>query len=469
MMDLFRKDSAMIHLTGAGSRLCDGVTRREFLRAGGLALAGLSLPDLLKARSEAAAAHSPRARRCVQLYMWGGPAQQETFDLKPHAPEGIRSLFRPIATTVPGVRICEHLPRLAGMADRYAILRSVTHNGVNHGTSAYHMLTGHVHFSPGTLRHPSPNDYPNVGCAAALFGRQPADMPAHVSLPSVLFDGDGGEVPGQGPGLLGQRQAPFFVNADPTRPDFSIDTLLLPDDVGAQRFRGRIGLQAALDRHAGRVASLPPARDMAAHYDRAFRLLQSPAARRAFHLAAEPVRVRERYGMHHFAQSCLLARRLLEADVPLVTVYWNSPSLTTNESWDTHTDSARRLRDHLLPAFDRAMTAFLDDLRERGLLDDTLVVWMGEFGRTPRVNRNGGRDHWGFCQSVLLAGAGVRGGQVYGSSDAHAAYAAELPVSPDDLAATVFDSLGIRLDRELRDAQGRPLPLCTGRPVLGLL
>jgi hypothetical protein len=454
----------MIHLTGAASRLCDGVTRREFLRAGSLALAGLTLPALLESR----AAATSRARRCVQLFMWGGPAQQETFDLKPDAPEGIRSLFRPIATSVPGIRICEHLPRLARMAERYAILRSVTHTGVNHGTSAYHMLTGHIHFTPGTLRHPTPNDYPSVGCAAALLGRQPRDLPPYVALPSVLLDGDGGEVPGQGPGFLGQRHAPFLVNGDPTRPDFSIDTLNLPADVDAQRLRGRIGLQAALERRGEHLARLPAAENMGAHYEQAFRLLQSPVARRAFNLAAEPSRLRERYGMHHFGQSCLLARRLLEADVPLITVYWNSPSLTTNESWDTRANSAVRLRDHLLPALDLALTAFLDDLRGRGLLDDTLVMWMGEFGRTPRINRNGGRDHWGFCQSVLMAGAGVRGGQVYGSSDAHAAYAAELPVSPDDLAATVFHQLGIPLDRELRDVQGRPLPLCTGRPVLGL-
>jgi hypothetical protein len=458
----------MIHLTGTGSRLCDGLTRREFLRAGGLAMAGLTLPNLLHQRAAASTGSAPRARRCLQLFMWGGPAQQETFDLKPAAPEGIRSLFRPIPTSVPGIRICEHLPRLAQEAHRYAILRSVTHTGVNHGTSAYHMLTGHIHFTPGTLRHPTPNDYPSVGCAVDRFGRQPRDLPAYVALPSVLLDGDGGEVPGQGPGFLGQRHAPFFVHGDPTRPDFTLETLALPADVAPGRLRERRGLQAALERHAARVTSQPAAQNMTAHYERAYRLLQSPVARRAFSLASEPASVRERYGWHHFGQSCLLARRLLEADVPLVTVYWNSPSLTTDQSWDTHANSAVRLRDHLLPAFDRAMTALLEDLQQRGLLEDTLVVWMGEFGRTPRINRNGGRDHWGFCQSVLMAGAGVRGGQVYGSSDSHAAYAAELPVRPDDLAATVFTSLGIPLDREMHDAQGRPLPLCLGRPVLGL-
>jgi hypothetical protein len=463
----------MLLLRGSGSTLCDGVTRREFLRVGGLGLTGLSLPAFLHGQASGTKTRGGNAKHCILLFMWGGPSQLETFDLKPHAPEGIRSLFRPIATSVPGIRICEHLPRMARMADRYAIVRSLTHTGTNHGTSAYHMLTGHIHFTPGTLRHPTPNDFPSVGCAAARFGRQPRGAPAHVSLPSVLHDGDGGEVPGQGPGLLGQGYAPFMVNGDPTRKDFSIDTLLLPGDVDGRRLRGRIGLHAALDRAGERIGransgSSPLARDVEGHYQRAFRLLQTPATQRAFNLAAEPVQVRERYGWHHFGQSCLLARRLVEADVPLVTVFWNAPDIDDVQHWDTHKDSVNRLKNHLLPPFDRAMTALLDDLHDRGLLDETLLVWMGEFGRTPKINKSVGRDHWGFCQSVLLAGAGVRGGQVHGSSDAQAAYAAESPVSPDDLAATVFHSLGIRLDHEMRDAQGRPLPLCTGKPVLGL-
>ena len=354
------------------------------------------------------------------------------------------------------------------MADRYAILRSVTHTGTNHGTSAYHMLTGHIHFTPGTLRHPTPNDFPSVGCAVSRFGRQPTDMPAYVALPSVLHDGDGGEVPGQGAGILGQRYAPFLVQGDPTRPDFSLETLKLPRELDGQRLLGRLELQEALDRRAEHLARLPAARAMDEHYERAFHLLQSPKAQRAFRLADEPATIRERYGHHHFGQSCLLARRLIEAGVPLVTVYWNAPHIDDLQHWDTHKDSFNRLKKHLLPHFDRGMTALLGDLQARGLLDETLVVWMGEFGRTPKLNRQAGRDHWGFCQSVLMAGAGVRGGQVYGSSDASAAYAAELPVSPDDLAATVFQCLGIRLDHEMQDAQGRPLPLCTGRPVGGL-
>jgi hypothetical protein len=405
---------------------------------------------------------------CIQLFMWGGPSQLETFDLKPDAPEAIRGAFRPIATTVPGTHICEHLPRLARLADRYAIVRSMTHTGVNHGTSAYHMLTGRIHISPGTLRHPSPDDHPNVGCAVARFGRRPQSLPAHVALPSVLHDGDGGEVPGQGPGLLGQRWAPFLVQGDPTRPDFSVETLTLPGETSQLRLHGRIGLQAALDQAAGRLARLSGATDLASHYEHAFRLLQSPVARQAFDLAAEPVRLRQRYGQHAFGQSCLLARRLVEAGVRLVTVYWNTPSLADDDSWDTHANSFNRLRGSLLPPFDQAFTALLEDLTSRGLLDETLVLWMGEFGRTPLLNRNAGRDHWGFCQSILMAGGGVRGGQVYGRSDRHAAYAAEQPVSPDDLAATVFERLGIPLEQHVHDTKGRPLPLCLGRPVRGL-
>jgi hypothetical protein len=458
----------MLELTGAGTQLCDGLSRRTFLRVGGLVVSGLTVPSMLRGR--AAASARGRAKSCIQLFMWGGPSQQETFDLKPHAPDGVRGLFRPIATRVPGTRVCEHLPRLAGLADRYALLRSVTHTGVNHGTSAYHMLTGHIHFNPGTLRHPTPNDYPSVCAAVGRFGRQPPDLPACAALPSVVYDGDGGEVPGQGPGLLGPRHAPFYVHGDLNRPDFTIQTLVLPEELNGERFRARVRLQGALDRQAERLARLPAARALDGHYERAFRLLQSPAAQRAFDLASEPAAVRERYGYYRngFGQSCLLARRLVEAGVPLVTVYWNSSDLSQADSWDTHANGFHRLAHDLLPALDQVLTTLLEDLDSRGLLDETLVVWMGEFGRTPKLNKNAGRDHWGFCQSVLMAGGGVRGGQVYGSSDAAAAYAAERPVSPDDLAATVYQALGIPLDQTLLDAQGRPVPLCAGKPVWGL-
>jgi hypothetical protein len=360
---------------------------------------------------------------------------------------------------------------MAERTDRYAIVRSVTHPGTNHSSSAYHMLTGHIHFNPGPLRRPSPNDYPSIASAVARFGRQPKEMPPCVTLPWGLYEDDGSDVAGQGAGILGQRFAPFQVTGDPTRPDFSIDTLTLPVDMNNRRFQHRLGLRDALDLHADHIGKRYGAAQLDGYYDLAFRMLQSPKAQRAFQLSAEPDRLRHRYGMNQFGQSCVLARRLVEAGVPLITVNWTSrdtPSLASPDVWDTHLDNFNRLKKNLLPPFDRAMTALLDDLGDRSLLDETLVVWLGEFGRTPRINSNAGRDHWGYCQSVLLAGAGVRGGQVYGSSDRSAAYAAELPVSPDDLAATVYHSLGIRLDHELIDAQGRPLPLCTGKPVEGL-
>ncbi len=461
----------MIGVCGGGVRLCDGLHRRQFLRIGSLGFAGLTLPGLLRARQTTPAASKPKARAksCILLFMWGGPAQQETFDLKPDAPEGIRSFFQPIATRVTGTRICEHLPLLANAADKYAIVRSMTHPGVNHGTSAYHMQTGHMHPSPGTLRHPAPTDMPSIGSAVARFGRQPKELPAFVQLPEEIRDGDGGLVPGQGPGILGQRCAPFLVKGDPTRDDFSVSTLTLPAEVTRDRLDQRIHLQAALDQQAEQLSRLASSQEMRTHYERAYTLLRSSAAQQAFRLGAEPAKLRERYGMHPFGQSCLLARRLVEAGVPLVAVYWNTPSLTDTQSWDTHANAPERMKEHILPAFDRGMTSLLDDLTQRGLLDETLIVWMGEFGRTPKINKNVGRDHWGFCQSVLLAGAGVRGGCVHGSSDAAAAYAAETPVTPNDLAATVFNRLGIALDEELLDVQGRPLPLCTGKPINGVL
>jgi uncharacterized protein (DUF1501 family) len=245
-------------------------------------------------------------------------------------------------------------------------------------------------------------------------------------------------------------------------------TLTLPEEVNRTRFQGRRQLQTVLDQQAEDFVRGAVTADMQGHYERAFRLLQSVAARRAFDLAAEPAKVRGRYGDHPFGQSCLLARRLVEGGVPLITVYWNAPHIDDLQHWDTHKNSFDRLQHHLLPHLDRGLTALLEDLASRGLLDETLVVWMGEFGRTPKLNKNAGRDHWGFCQSVLMAGAGVRGGQVYGRSDASAAYAAELPVSPDNLAATVFDTLGIPLNQEMHDAQGRPQPLCNGKPLRGL-
>jgi len=464
----------MLSLVHRPLQLCDGLTRRELLAAGALGPLGLSLDALLTARARAAVtsagqpAPSPRAKSCVQLFLWGGPGAQETWDLKPHAPEGTRGDFQPIATAVPGTQICQHLPLLAARADRYTIVRSLAHTGVNHGTSAYHMLTGHIHSSPGTLRHPAPTDMPNIGANAARFLPLPAGLPRHVHLPAIINDGDGLPVPGQGAGILGDAREPFLVLGDLTQADFRLPALALVDGVSRGRLEGRVGLRQMIDDRLEHLSREDVGRTVDGSYSLAVGLLNSRSAEEAFDLSREPEILRQRYGMHHFAQALLLARRLVEAGVPLVTVYWSSPSNTDNQSWDTHSDQHRRMKDFLLPAFDRALSAFLDDLAERGLLDETLITWYGEFGRTPRINGDGGRDHWGFCQSIGLAGGGAPAGLVYGSSTRDGGYPATDAMTPDDLAATIYRLLGIDYRGLMHDRSGRPLPLSYGEPVAAL-
>ena len=463
----------MIQLEHAGLRLCDGVSRREFLRVGGLGPVALSLPALLAGQSAARAATAAptfgRAKRCIQIFLWGGPGAQETWDLKPDAPSETRGDFKSIETSVSGFRICEHLPRLAQRAHRYTIVRSLSHTGVNHGTSSYHMLTGHVHRDPGTLRRPSRSDVPTFGVNASRFLAHPAHLPACVAIPDPIWDGGVTEVPGQRAGFLGDRYEPFRVTGDLTRKDFRPDVLRLSEGVDRGRLRRRTALRQAVEQRGEFLGTQEAALGMDAFYDRALNLLSSADTYRAFDLAAETAKERERYGWHWFGQSLLLARRLVEEGVPLVTVYWNTPSLTVDESWDTHNDQHRRMKDTILPPFDRGLSALLDDLHERGLLNDTLVTWYGEFGRTPKINRGGGRDHWGFCQSIGLAGGPVRGGLVHGTSTADGGYPNSDPVSPDDLTATIFHSLGIDPHTDMIDHEGRPIPLSQGEVVKAIL
>jgi hypothetical protein len=462
----------MIHLERHGTRLCDGLTRRRWLSAGTLGALGFTLADWFQARVLAGGqvARTPQARACIQIFLWGGPGAQETWDLKPDAPEGCRGEFRPIATSVAGTQICEHLPLLAQRADQYAIVRSLTHTGVNHGTSAYHMLTGHIHAAPGTLRHPAPTDMPNLGANAARFLPHPNHLPPHVHLPAVINDGDGLPVPGQGAGVLGEAHAPFAVLGDMTRPDFRVPALALAEGVSRRRLTARDGLRRAIDADAGHLARSSQVAAYGESSLKALDLLQSDKTASAFDLAAEPAEMRERYGPGPFGQSLVLARRLVEAGVPFVTVYWDSPQgNASNLSWDTHLDQHRRMRDHLLPPFDRGMSALLDDLAERDMQNETLVTWYGEFGRTPKINGQGGRDHWGFCQSVGLAGGGIRPGIIHGSSTRDGGYPATDSVSPDDLAATIFHLLGIDHHQSMQDLSGRPIPLSYGEPVGSLL
>jgi hypothetical protein len=468
----------MLSVLGRSVRLCDGLTRREALRVGGLGFTGLLWSDWLRARAVAATpprtARAPRAggfgraRACILLYAYGGPSHLDTWDLKPDAPREIRGEFRPAATRVPGVAITEHLPRLARLANHYAIVRSVTHRDNDHAIGAYLALTGHSHPRNDVLGiepPASPQDMPSLGSVVSRL--RPADRPvfSYVTLGELRHLGNHDSM-GQNGGCLGRVHDPFtvpFVRPGDGPLDLSGVTSVLAR-VDSGRLGGRRRLRQRLDRAAPALEATAGMRNLDGFTRRAYELLASPASRDAFDVAREPQRVRDAYGPAPFAQSCLLARRLVEAGVPLVTVYSFG-----NRDWDTHGNNFPALRNTLLPPTDRGVSALLEDLHARGLLDETLVVWMSEMGRTPRINREAGRDHWSFCYSVVLAGGGVRGGQVYGSSDPRAAYPSTNPVSPADLAATVFHCLGIDPRSHVTDQQGRPLVLGTGSPVHALL
>jgi hypothetical protein len=452
--------------------------RREFLRAGTLTLGGLGLPQLLEGRATASSPR-PRARACILLFMWGGPAQQDTWDPKPDAPAEYRGEFRPIATNVPGIQICEHLPRLARRSDKLAIIRSMTHDNVNHTEATHDLLTGR----PVPRRSaPRNEDWPNYGAALARLGRGPGPLPPFVSMMPLVPNGAPRfveESHGQGAGWLGPRYEPLRINADASRPDYKVADFDLRVDVPAERSERR---RALLRQVEGQVAALEQQADLDAmrgHYERAFSLLSARKTVEAFNLDAEDRRVRERYGMNIHGQAVLQARRLVEAGVPLVSVFWQNDGLTNvSVYWDTHNRNFIDLKSRLCPVTDQAFSALLDDLDQRGMLDETLVVWTGEMGRTPRVGQSvvggagagrDGRDHWAKVFVSVLAGGGVRGGVVHGSSDRHAAYPATNPTSPADLAATIYQLLGIDPRTELTDRLGRRLALCDGAPIQAIM
>jgi hypothetical protein len=475
-------------VTGCRSlRRALGPSRREILRAGGLGLLGLNLPTLLWARAEThLAAPDPsfgRARACILLFMWGGPAQQETWDLKPDAPEQVRGEFRPIATAVPGIQISEHFPLLARQTDRLAIVRSVHHSDVNHTTATHELLTGRPIPRPGG--GPPIEDWPHFGAVLEHLrgGTRRSPLPPYVQLRPEIDDGAPRFVEqshGQGGGWLGPALAPFTIDHDPSRPDYSVGDFRLPAELAGARLDDRQALLAAVETQA-RVweAAAPPVAAMARHHARAYDLLTDRRALEAFDLSREDPRLRARYGLHPHGQAVLQARRLVEAGVPIVTVFWQNDGITNvSVYWDTHNRNFVDLRERLMPPADQAFSALLDDLAARGLLDSTLVVWTGEFGRTPKVGQSvvggagagrDGRDHWPHCFSTVLAGGGIRGGVVHGASDRWAAYPARDPVTPADIAATIYHCLGVDPGLELRDPLDRPLRLTLGEPIRSIL
>ncbi|MBC7815491.1 MAG: DUF1501 domain-containing protein [Planctomycetaceae bacterium] len=459
--------------------------RREVLRAGALSLVGLDLPQWFQmnaaVRGETASASGtlPRAKACIFLFMWGGPAQQDTWDLKPNTPAEYRGEFQPISTKIPGVQICEHLPQLAQRADKLAIIRSMTHGDVDHTMATHLPLTGRAVPRRGA---PLPEDWPSIGAVMARLGRGRGPLPSFVSMMPVVPNGAPRfveESHGQGAGWLGPTFNPMRIDADGSKPDYKVGDFALHADVPELRSNSRRELLAGIDQQLRGLEQHSNIAATRSHYDRAFSLLSARGAVEAFDLSREPQAVRERYGMNAHGQSVLQARRLVEAGVPFVTVFWPNDGITNvSVYWDTHNRNFIDLKTRLCPVTDQAFSALLDDLQERGMLDETLIVWTGEMGRTPRVAQSvvggagagaDGRDHWPSCFTSVLAGGGVRGGIVHGSSDRFAAYPANNPTSPEDLAATIYHCLGVDPHLQLPDSLGRPLTICEGSPIQPIL
>ena len=459
----------------------EGPKRREWLRVGGLSLLGLSLPDVLRAEErkspapaapllarDLGAATFGKAKSVIYLWLQGGPPQHETFDPKPDAPVEIRGPFKPIRTNVTGTHFCELLPRTARIADKLAIIRSMATDDDNHDVSGYWILTGYP-YGPGSARQIKPNDWPYFGSIVKML-KPSQKLPAlsSVWLPDVMRLNDNVTPAGQTAGFIGKQWEPERFVGDPAAPDYRITGVTLPPDVSVARLDRRADLLAQLDRH--RRNTNTDAWDRLTHH--AFDLITSGKAREAFDLRKEPARVHERYGRHTWGQSVLLARRLVEAGVRLVHVNWpreGGDSAVDNPMWDTHAGNADRLQDCLCPQFDLTFTALMDDLAQRGLLDATLVVVIGEFGRTPRINAIGGRDHWGRVFSLALAGAGIAGGQVLGASDKTGAFPTQDPLRPHDLTATIFHLLGVDPHGMFPDKTNRPHPITKGEPLLRVL
>jgi uncharacterized protein (DUF1501 family) len=438
-------------------------SRRDLLRAGALGAAGLTLPRLLRARE--AGSHRATADACILLFLWGAPSQFETFDPKPEAPDGVRGEFGVRRTRLPGVLFGEHVPLLAERNDRFSLLRTCAQSSTHHQSAAYEALTGYPPSRDAVALTATPADHPNLGSVVARFAPGRSPLPRFVQLPQLASD-VGNLTPGQFAGFLGRRYDPLALQKDPSQPGFDVAELSLPADVSAERLADRQELLRLADRQTKALEASAEAGALGVYQERAVGLLTSPAVRQAFDLGREPDPLRRRYGMHTLGQSCLLARRLVEAGVKLVTVCSGFNGKTPQDAWDTHTNNFRQLRDKLLPPLDQALSALLDDLHGRGLTERTLLVVMGEFGRTPKINKDAGRDHWHHCYSVLLTGGGVRPGLVLGQSDRQGAYPVRGRVCrPGDLCATVYRCLGIDPEGEMTDQTGKPMPLARGEPI----
>ena len=465
----------MWSLEGNTGRLCDRLDRREMLRVGGLSSLGLNLPGLLASQAVAASENTDptfgRAKSVIYVWLQGGPPQHETFDPKPDAPSGIRGVFSPIQTNVPGVQFCELLPRTARIADKLAVVRSMATDNNQHSGSGYEVLTGYK-YQGANPRKITPGDWPWFGSLVKQLKPSEKLPPlSTVWIPQIMRLNENVTPAGQTGGFLGRRWDPDRFQVNPMDPGDGVPGLQL-GDVPTLRLKNRVGLLEQVDRHFGGVGRGREPKLFGTYQDQAFDILINGRVRNAFDVSGEPETLRRRYGMSNWNQLLLLSRRLVEAGVRLVHVNWvrePGDSAVDNPMWDTHAQNADRLEDVLCPKFDVGFTALIEDLETRGLLDETLVVAIAEFGRTPKINPLGGRDHWGPVFSFAMAGAGIAPGQVYGASDRQGAYPARNRVTPADLTATIFHLLGIDPFGAFHDPLGRELQLTKGEPIRDLL
>lgn len=447
------------------------VNRRDALRVGGPGMLGLTLPKLLQAAgTEPASGGTGKAKSVIFLFQWGGPSHVDTFDMKLNAPSEYRSKYSPISTSVPGMHVCEHLPETAKIMHQFAQIRTVHHTMNNHNSAGYTALTGVEPPIDDQRLRESLDLFPSFGSVVDKIAPNTNNLPTFVSYPHRIADGSA--VPGQGASFLGKIHDPLFVPNDPNEENFRLPQLSLPANVSLGRLQERRELQKLINRQARALDESAAAKGLNAYYEKAISMLNSKQVRDAFDISSEPKELRDAYGRTTYGQSCLLARRLVESGVKFVTVYFDRSiggRSKTSGGWDTHGFDDTRMYEILpvrhLPLTDHTLPVLMNDLQQRGLLDSTLVMWFGEFGRTPKINKNISRDHWPKCYTTLLAGGGIRGGSVYGESDKYGAVPDRDPVTTGDLAATMYHALGIDHTTEIHDNLNRPLPIANGRPV----
>jgi Protein of unknown function (DUF1501) len=455
--------------------------RDAMIRLGQIGLGGLALPELLAAQKASANEfrHEASADAVIYVFLWGGPPQQDMWDMKPNAPDGIRSQFLPINSVVPGISVSDHMPLFARQTDKTCIVRSLSHGSNNHEPSVYHMMTGRQNPTLVVPRNQrNRRDFPFFGSVLSHFN-PPSALPTTVTIPRPIGH-DGVTYSGTYSGFLGPKHDPFEqAPANYSQDQAAHPTATLPD-LALTRVQARHGLLKVIEEQDHRLQSGRGPADMNEVRDQAMRMVTSDAVRKAFILDNEPPGLRDRYGRNEYGESFLLARRLVEAGVKVVSIAWMTIAKNGKayNVWDNHggtqplgnlTGYQMLKEQYCLPGLDRGLSTLLDDLSERGMLKRTLVVAAGEFGRTPKINKDQGRDHWGAVQSAILAGGGIRGGQVYGSSDKIAAYPKDSPVSPEDFLATIYHAMGLDPEAEVPDREGRPHRIVDGgKPVLNL-